>query len=219
MKNLVLKCLCIILPLHIAAHAISSIDDVIQQYDQECFSKGNDDDNLDELAKSGGITHLDEEPSGIVNNSVNVISGVYTDFETDITALSPEPLHMQRFYLSSDRSLGTLGKGWNSNNFVLMQVRDNVVAYLMDAGGSFYTYVLDQDYQFKLAMSSFQRGVTNSSTGKISGWTNIKNNRVYFNKKNEKYYMVRSTGSNLKFEKCHKNGIWRLQTESLPNVT
>ena len=53
-------------------------------------------------------------PSGIVNNTVCVISGEYVDHDVDVCLQGPEPLVFQRSYCSTPKHRN-MGLGWSHN--------------------------------------------------------------------------------------------------------
>ncbi len=71
-----------------------------------CIHLYADDDYVAEPNSLGdpslALTTLEGAPVNIVHQCVNVITGDYTDFSTDIIVPGHEPLTLQRFFCSSD---------------------------------------------------------------------------------------------------------------------
>jgi hypothetical protein len=63
-------------------------------------------------------------PSSLVNQSVCVISGEYTEAVQDIVLPGPEPLILQRFY--GNQSRGNLGRAWSFNHGESLIVGDAI---------------------------------------------------------------------------------------------
>ncbi len=74
------------------------------------ITKGNDGDNSSNDLECQ--SHLEFEPTAIVNNSVNVITGTYMDSEVDYSIPGAESFSFQRSYISAPtHEKGLWGKG------------------------------------------------------------------------------------------------------------
>jgi len=145
------------------------------------------------------VVNFGGAPSALVNGSVNVITGDYTENSMDIYIPGPEPLTVERSYVSSDSKRGSLGYGWNKNHHGTLGIGVQMVQYndykeLVDIGNSAsydsglgvrmnYEARRDIKYKdsvrFRINTKLYSTGLTNISGDEISGRTNRKNDLIY----------------------------------------
>ncbi|MES2273213.1 MAG: DUF6531 domain-containing protein, partial [Chlamydiota bacterium] len=147
------------------------------------------------------------DPAGIVEN-VDVIHGNYTEIEIDLTVTAPDSLILSRFYSSRDPlQIGSFG-GWRFNPHCFLTVQkdpkesrdgnlEQTYVYIGNPDGSILTYMgwrntttPMEPVLFKVGETS---GLANTAKGEISGWTNVKNNVLYFNPQNSSFELVLSS--------------------------
>ena len=166
------------------------------------IAKKADEDSGDPACQS----HLEYEPTAIVNNCVNVITGLYMDFEVDYAIPGAEPFSFQRCYISAPGDEESpLGNGWSRNYFGMIEKYKDEGAkrekrvYVHDSFGSMYHYGRYSDC-YKLFRECYKTHVTNCSTGMMSARTNILNNKLKFEKKSKGIF-TKCNGEKLTFKK------------------
>lgn len=169
-------------------------------------------------------THLDTEPTAIVNQSVNVISGLYMDSEADLVVPGAEPMALQRSYISADTDKrGPLGKGWCRNYFGLMkrwvdgEWKNRYRAAVMESFGTTYHYNCKKKYRYEIDPATFHKSVTNSGQGMLSAHTNAKNNVLTYVKNSKKGIYRRGSGEKMIFHPVGDEKWWKLMDHFLPN--
>lgn len=207
------------------------LDDKYQPFLQGEESHDNGQSNVvrkskEDLSKQDCQTHLDIEPTAVVNNTVNVISGLYQDMDTDFTIPGAEPFCMQRCYVSADTPTGSpFGKGWNRSYFGLLQRWKNKQgtapyrARIFESLGALYLYQasVDEKYQYKMPLKSFQKSATNCGSGFMSGRTNIRNNTFSHKNRDRTCLFQKGSGAKLTFTKRSHHKILQLTHELKPN--
>jgi len=135
------------------------------------------------------VVALEGLPSSIVEGRVCAISGLSLDRSVDFSLIGPETLTLQRTY-SSAPARGNIGFGWNVNHGDWVELRSTVHddeeiwgCFITEPSGArdFHKRRFNEDDE-KKAKVSFKmvepKGLTNGSSGEISGRTNKKNHRV-----------------------------------------
>lgn len=169
-------------------------------------------------------THLDVEPTSIVNRSVNVINGCYIDSEVDFVIPGAEPFILHRNYISADTDEdGPFGKGWNRNYFgVVRRTRHEsklnpFQAAVLESGGAKYCYGGKRRHTFGMLFESYEDAVTNCGSGMMSARTNIRNNLLTYQEADGSCLFNKSTGEQLTFTPHKHRYTWRLTHEQKPN--
>ena len=136
---------------------------------------------------------LEGDPSGIVAGCVNVISGDFFDIQRDLVIEGPEPLVLERSYSSSDYSQGGLSNGWHFNlqgsveydNESTPPSRHKTyeVSYKGGYGRELRFRADKKDKTMLVHSSCFQHGISNTGSGSISAYTNLKNTKFNFTDK------------------------------------
>jgi len=141
---------------------------------------------------------LDCEPTTIVNRSVNVISGVYIDQETDLILPGAEPIQFNRSYASTNTFDGCIGIGWSLNYDETLYIsKDWSFASLIDGYGSILKFERKEKlsrHTYNLLPDNYLRSVTNSGGGALSGRNNIKNTRLQL-MRDDKHVLVLTNGA------------------------
>lgn len=142
------------------------------------------------------------DPASIVEN-VSIIHGDYTEVEVDLTVPSPDPLILSRFYSSRDTIQTANFGGWRFNPHCFLSMRkdpeektrttaegifERVYAHVGNPDGTILTYVgwknttsTSKRTLFTINPEGETIGLANTAKGNISCWTNLKNNKLYFN--------------------------------------
>lgn len=181
------------------------------------------DSGLSNDTPSNCQSQLDIEPTAIVNNSVNIISGHYTDFETDFYIPGAEPFILQRSYVSADtHSQGALGKGWSRNysgyarRFKVKGWKQKYRAEVLD-GGALYHYCDEEKYSYYMIFDAMRNSVTNCGTGKISAATDILNNVLKYDFDTEGATFTKSNGEKATYMPFIHRYTWRVTKENKTN--
>lgn len=150
-------------------------------------------------------------PSNLVNQSVCVISGDYTDSVLDIVIPGPEPLVVNRVYISSAR-----GMPWSFNHYDQLLLGsvlyDGTPAYIVtfrQPSGAQLDYLFEKKGDFlKLKKIPFKliepKGLTNGSS-LLSGKTNLKNQTLDFYPDEEMIVAQSGAGNRKIFKNAGKN--------------
>lgn len=132
------------------------------------------------------IASLEGEPSAMVHDAVNVITGHYSEVQTDLVVPGAEPIRMERYYNSSNRLKGSLEYVWDFNHYGFIRVKSGAKHYyaVYDQGvgaKTAYSGYKDDDKEWTLTLPSetIEKGLTNCASGTISGQTNLKNSFLY----------------------------------------
>lgn len=157
-------------------------------------------------------------PSALVNGSVNVITGDYTEFCTDMSIPGPEPLTFERSYVSSDSYRGSLCQGWNKNHHGTLEMSyKRVQININEKEGYSYELIGDtsnydsglgvrmnyekqtssqkDSIQYRINKNLYNSGLTNISRGEISGRTNHKNDWIVCKKTECKAIITDGSGT------------------------
>lgn len=175
------------------------------------------------------LASIDNEPSALVNNCVNVITGEYTDQQVDLVVPGAVPLVLSRNYSSQDFRSYWFGLGWHLNHWGFLKKHDDadesngtiLTATVCDVSGSQlnYAWYINSGLT-KVAPYAFSKGLTNCSGGNISGRNNIKNNLlVEIPQKNLGYFNLSTGAGNIKtfIQKKKHSDNYALTCEKLPN--
>jgi hypothetical protein len=149
--------------------------------------------------------NLDGEPSAIINNTVNIITGDYTEVCTDFIIPGPHPIIIQRSYCSSGDENTLLGGGWSLNHGGVLKLekaksRSRKYEYEEGAGPRLCfegDYNISRRAPLHPNANCLEKGVTNCANGEISGRTNLKN--VSMQHTNGQYVLSAGNGERLEF--------------------
>jgi YD repeat-containing protein len=118
---------------------------------------------------------LSAEPSSIVHQCVNVITGDYLDMAVDLKLPGAEPVALSRFYCSSDTFCQEPLRAWklNHDKAVYQPVRrDKSDLILWDSFGALLPYQRKEKNEYRVHSKAFNKRVTNADR---SGKTHLKN--------------------------------------------
>lgn len=154
-------------------------------------------------------------PSNLVDESVCVISGDYSDSVVDVIVPGPEPLVLQRNY--SNYCRGNLGKSWSFNHYDQLVVGEAVyeekqpiwIIGLRQPSGSQLDYIYPKskealkkkDLLFRL---SVPKGLTNGAST-LSGRSNLRNQTLHFYPDEEKVVAISGAGNRRTFKKIRRS--------------
>jgi hypothetical protein len=163
--------------LQIQSNELSEIDLKSLDFTTSIARERDPNNNVPEDSPS--IVNIEGEPSAIVNNCVNAITGDFLDFRTDMVVPGAQPIVMHRTYSSSMNS--TWG-GWTFNHDAALRVRNaktqkGQYRLLIDSyeGSGVLLRYEGWNYVGELAKLFSLRGLSNSGNREISGRTNRKN--------------------------------------------
>lgn len=171
------------------------------------------------------IVDIEGTPNSVVGGCVNAISGDYFDFQRDLFMAGSEPLVVERSYSSSDSSQGGLSRSWQINLQGVLRIRSPGhrfrSAVWKGSFGSEVTYMRGPDKTlFALDPAILKRGVSNNSSGAITGKNNLKNSFVVrHTPTTDQYTLFKGDGSKLIFQPFTptKGKVHYLQKEIKPN--
>jgi YD repeat-containing protein len=157
--------------------------------------------------------------SPMVNGCVNAITGDFVHHALDLYIPGPEPLVLERSYISSSYHKGSLCNGWSHNHshilsFEVTPVTDEnfkktgkecvIVNYLEPSGrgAEFSTYDYDKNHTTKLSYEHIekQKGFTNCGDGVISARNSSKNTSIHFSRKKLTASVKTESGSDTTFD-------------------
>ena len=131
---------------------------------------------------SFSLEFRESDPASFVDN-VSVIHGDYTEVEVDLTVSAPDSLVLSRFYSSRDTYFSESFGGWRFNPHLFL-IKKKFSVDVGHSDGSILTYQFlrhDRNYDlFTIDVEEEMLGVVNTAKGDISGWTNLRNNELYF---------------------------------------
>ena len=167
--------------------------------------------NAEEYIEPSEVVSTEGLPSNLVNRSVCVISGEYTDCVQDLVVAGPEPLTLHRFY-GSQTDGGWLDGGWcfNHHESIICSTANSergeiYVAGVRQPSGSMLDYTrLRSKNMPKTGKVQFElevpKGLTNGA-GRLSGRTNIKNQKIFYYPEDKKIVSVSGAGNRRTFTK------------------
>lgn len=142
---------------------------------------------------------LESMPSAVVANCVNALTGTFFDSEIDLTVPGAHPLFVQRTYCSSNEN----GE-WHFSHMPEIHASHSegghhLYAFYQDGTGSTVKFIAHKhsnnkikDDFLQIPESTFQKSLTNCSSGEISGQTNLRNSILFYTKHgNHKFYKLR----------------------------
>ncbi|MBX7067451.1 MAG: hypothetical protein K1X28_09485 [Parachlamydiales bacterium] len=180
------------------------------------------------------------DPASLVEN-VSTIHGDYSEYEIDLIVPGPDSLILSRSYNSRDSLLArsTFG-GWrfNPHCFLFVEKTTPPKSYTTADGTFDYTRILvgtnegsiltfvgwqnttnrDSRSQFKIDIEGDLLGMANTARGNINAWSNLKNNQLYFNaKENHFEVFLSSGGKRLYAPSSSALDLYLLKVETLPS--
>jgi hypothetical protein len=181
-------------------------------------------ENPSDYAGPSDVVSTEGLPSNFVNQSVCVISGEYTDSIQDLVLPGPEPLVLQRFY--GNFSEGCLIRGgWSFNHYENAIVQE---AYHQEDGGIYVVSlrqasgaVLNYKHPSKKIKKEHKvrfnfvppKGLTNAAD-RLSGRTNIRNQKVDFYPKEKKIVAISGDGNHRTFKKTSGSYIQKSEEKA-----
>lgn len=168
------------------------------------------------------LVNIEGEPSSIVAGHVNVISGDFVDMQRDLEVVGSEPLIVERSYCSSDRSQLYMGLSWHLNiGGIIEYGHFDGKKYLIWKGPFGREIPLTANDKKNKKLLTLQKkiisdGVTNNSSGLISGKTNLNNIKVQIKPDaNPIFHISTGDGSLLTVISAFANSI---RSETKPNL-
>lgn len=158
------------------------------------------------------VAALEGLPTSIVEDAVCAITGEYVDYAVDVILPGPEPLVITRSY-SSMNTMGNLGDYWSHNHcdamllskvikqhvpyyrIFLVQPTTAKIGYMCPMKKADETKKKKTKKQKIEFLIDMPKGITNGFSGKISGRTDIKNQKVFFYPDSDKIEVINGAGS------------------------
>lgn len=177
--------------------------------------------NTSTLANDSPISmaNLEGEPSAFIHQCVNVITGQFCNSQIDLIAYhGVEPLTVERSYFGTSAQKGKLGLGWTVNHSSQLtnqyypeknqSIIERCITVEEDNGCRFEfpKIPISKIYPYPISMDCLKKGVTNTSTGRLSGQTNLKNLKMDVSN-NDVYRMASGAGSIKEFSRNNKSKI------------
>lgn len=170
---------------------------------------------------SMAIASLEGEPNCLVYGCVNVISGEYVDFESDLNIPGLEPLVLQRHYSSSDNRLDKPWKAWKFNHDIFMdpgdydynsfEKRDYCFTDSFGASLVFENVSPKGTNRYRVSESFFKRRITNHRAKYEGGRTHPKHTKFYIAERGESQKITTGEGKTYLFEPFKNNHISYIQ--------
>ncbi len=167
--------------------------------------------------ESKSLSSTEGCPSGVVHNSVCVISGDFSYSTSDLTLQGPEPLSFDRFY-SSGATGGSLRGSWSHNHLDSIKASngdyfgEKILFSMVSRGfGSTVMYKYPMKGSRKLDILKFEeintRGVVNQANT-LCGRTRVSNQQVLYDRENKKFYVTSSEGYKNEFKYACRVGCY-----------
>ena len=94
--------------------------DIVNEYGNKFLCKA-----IENVGDYAPMANIEGEPSAYVHGCVNVITGQYCEFHTDLVAYHGiDPLKLERSFAGNTFGDGTLGGGWQMNHQSRLQVME-----------------------------------------------------------------------------------------------
>ncbi|MGB7128510.1 MAG: RHS repeat-associated core domain-containing protein [Candidatus Rhabdochlamydia sp.] len=178
------------------------------------------------------------DPTSLVEN-VSTIHGDYTEIEVDLVVTAPDSLILSRFYSSRDTfQVATFG-GWRFNPqcFLTMQkdpkgktyssaegTFERTFVYVGNSNGSILTYVGWRNITNPTKRSLFEidaeiesAGIANTARGNVGAWTNLKNNKLYYDPQTDSFELLLCTEGKRFYVKSPTENFYCITHEILPS--
>lgn len=146
----------------------------------------------EDIATESSMANIEGEPSAFVGKHVNVITGDFNDFQVDLVIPGVDPLTVERSFSGTTDGDGSLCAGWNLNLYGWLEQSvyrddDDERCFRATVGeGHGATSVFERTLKRQkeiadvpLSPAMLKRGVTNTSSGFMSGQTDIRNRRLH----------------------------------------
>ena len=176
----------------------------------------------DELSVESSITAtIANDPSSIVDGKVSAITGNPCLGSEDLVIQGAEPIHITRFYIPGEK--GEWNVAWDFAK--AYDVKDASYRWVVCERGEYpITYKIegrvkiDGEKFIRYTASKTNKGLSNTSSGKISSRTNPMNHYILVDE-NYKYFTVhRADGTVRNYKKVYLNKTdYKLLSEHLPN--
>ncbi len=178
------------------------------------------------------------DPASLVEN-VSIIHGDYTEIEVDLVVTAPDSLILSRFYSSRDTlQVATFG-GWRFNPqcFLTMQkdpegktyssaegTFERTFVYVGNSNGSILTYVgwrnitnPTKPVLFEIDVEIESAGIANTARGNLGAWTNLKNNKLYYDPQTDSFELLLCTEGKRFYTKNSSSNFYSITHETLPS--
>lgn len=156
------------------------------------------------------IISSENEPSALVEGTVNAISGSWCAGETDLVIQGAQPIVIRRVLINNE---------WSFFPSITITESDSRVRVVVENTGATIRYKrVEKGKPFQKFMpTDLVQGYTNTSRGPISSRTNLHNNALLIGK-NDKELIFHSCDGTVKTYQCRHHGFeYCLISEHLPN--
>lgn len=207
--------------IHSSIYSNEIEDNLLQPKNLESFL-GTNEVNANQASN---LTSLESEPSASVLGCVSVITGDYTDAVIDYTIPGPDPLPIQRVYSSGEKKNGNIcyGTFWGKSGVLCrlkveaLKNKTETHAVIFGGGGARMRYMEEGYHDYKLHKQSYEKGLTNTSSGIISGRTDPLNDKLVSDKKKNWFTLTSGGGVISEFKRYRDRSYFLLQSERKPN--
>lgn len=156
------------------------------------------------------IISSENEPSALIEGSVNAISGAWCVNETDLVIQGAQPIVIRRVLVDGKWSLFPnieIVLSGTKKKIIRESTGANICYRRVEKGGKFQKFIAsDLDY-----------GYTNTSRGPISSRTNIRNNVLLVGHKDKELILHACDGTVKTYQKIHHSDEYLLVSEHLMN--
>lgn len=184
------------------------------------------------------IASIDADPNAIIDGCIDLMSGQFVDFETDLVIPGGEPLLIQRMYRTNPGCCGRAsiaGTQWEMRHQGRIFSADNTKidkkhkAKKGSYSGPFGEYLEHHAYETRgqevvgmtVKDEFLHSGVTNLSKGVVGAISNCRNNSYFLSKSSGTGTYITSDGTELKFNEVIQvyqgTKLARLTEEFLPS--
>lgn len=189
------------------------------------------------FASDVSLLSREGDPESIVQN-ISTIHGNYSELEIDLVISAPDPILLSRFYISGDSfENGSFG-GWRFNPHCFLTVQkdpkgksiaiaggraERTFVHVGDTTGSILTFcgwknpMSEERSVFIIDNKIESSSISNTARGNISSWTNLKNNKLYFDPKDGNFEFYLSSGGKRLYSKHSSKDLYLLVHEILPS--
>lgn len=178
-------------------------------------------EEVDLALESNLLATMANDPSSLVDGKVSAITGEPCLASRDLVIQGAEPIHFTRYYLPGEEADWNLA--WDfarayqapdaSYRWVVCERGESPLIYKKER-----TVKIGQEIFIRYIPSRLNKGISNTSTGKISSRTNPLNNYILVDEKFKTFTVHRADGTIRSYKKVYHNETdYKLLSEHLPN--
>src|ERR1700733_12834674 len=152
---------------------------------------------------------LEGDPSAIVHNCVNIITGDYIDMQEDLVVPGSDPLFLSRFYCSSEYYGKNCFNACNFNHDMILEYSkeegegdEDPTRHVVLRDGFGRQIPYRGKTHFRLPKEVFYKRITNTSS-QISGRSHLKNRNLFRRKEKKEWEATDGSGTSYIFDHPH----------------